>query len=255
MRILAIGDIIGESGIKKVKEVLPDLKNKEKIDFVIVNAENAGDGMGINLSAYKELKLLPIDIMTMGNHTWSKKDIFGFIEEEKIIRPANYTKNVPGIGYKLIECKNKKILVVNLLGRVDMPVLSENPFLVAEKIIEKIDADIKIVDFHAEATAEKMAMGYFLDGKVNLVFGTHTHVQTADEKILEKGTAYITDIGMTGPIKSIIGMEVDISLKRFLTSLPEKYKTAKGESSLSGIILETSDETNKNIELKRITIK
>ena len=255
MRILAIGDIVGEVGLKKLREILPKFLKDEEIDFVIANGENAADGMGITLNIFKEFLALGINVVTMGNHTWGKKDIFGFIEHKSLIRPANYSEGVQGNGYGIYECKGKKIAVINLIGRTDMNVLSENPFIIAKKIIKSIKpkVDIIVVDFHAEATAEKIAMGYFLDGDVSIVFGTHTHVQTADEIIHENGCAYITDIGMTGPKKSVIGMNVDISIKRFLTSLPEKYKVAEGEGMFNGCIFDLN-ENNEVTSIKRINI-
>ena len=254
MRILAVGDLVGESGVKKLKEVLPDLRIEKQIDFVIVNGENSAGGMGITISIFNELKRLNIDCITMGNHTWGKKDIFSFIDDEKIIRPANYSRGVVGKGYNIYNCKDKKICVINLIGRTDIGVQSDNPFTKMEDILEEIKgkADYIVVDFHAEATAEKIAMKYFLDGKVDFLFGTHTHVQTADEEILEKGTAYITDIGMTGPKKSVIGMDIDASIKRFETSLPEKYKIAEGKAKFSSCMFEIDDETNTVIDIKRI---
>lgn len=255
MRILAVGDIVGENGLKKAKEVLPELKEKENIDFVIMNGENVADGMGITHKHYKQMIEMGVDVVTLGNHTWAKKDVFTFIdEEERLIRPANYTEGVLGKGYVIVECKNKKIAVINLIGRTEMNVLSENPFVKAKHILEEIDkkADIIVVDFHAEASAEKIAMGYYLDGKVSVVFGTHTHVQTADETILGNGTGYITDIGMAGPIKSVIGMEVGASLKRFETSLPERYKLADGKCVFSGCIFEVDDETCRTTDIKRV---
>lgn len=193
----------------------------------------------------------------MGNHTWGKKDIFNIIDNKNLIRPANYPEGVVGHGYEIFECNNKKIAVINLIGRVDMGVLSENPFLTAESIINNIKdkADIIIIDFHAEATAEKIAMSYFLEGKVTAIFGTHTHVQTADEKILENGTAYITDIGMCGPKKSVIGMEVDASIKRFLTTLPERYRVSPDKNTIfNGCILNINDETCRVNEVIRINM-
>lgn len=255
MRILAIGDLVGENGLKKAKEVLPELKKKENIDFVIVNGENVAGGMGITHKLYKEIIAMGVDVVTLGNHTWAKKDIFAFIDEEKrLIRPANYSEGLMGKGYVILPCKDKKISVINLIGRTEMNVLSENPFTKVDKILEEIKdkADYIIVDFHAEASAEKIAMGYYLDGKVSVIFGTHTHVQTADETILENGTGYITDIGMTGPKKSVIGMEVKASLKRFETSLPERYKLAEGDCGFSGCIFEVNDETCRTTDIKRI---
>lgn len=257
MKILIIGDIVGNSGVKKVKEVLPTYKKQNNMDFVIANGENSADGMGITKKIYDDLKKCGVDMVTMGNHTWGKKEIFNFIEDESIIRPANYPSNVPGVGYRIKECNGKKIAVINLIGRVDLNVLSENPFLKADEILCEIQkkADIIIVDFHAEATAEKIAMGYYLDGRVTTVFGTHTHVQTADEKILENGTGYITDIGMTGPRKSVIGMETSVSIKRFLTSLPERYKISDdNQVDLTGCILKINDENCRIKEINRIKL-
>ena len=186
MRILAVGDIVGESGVRKLKEVLPKIKKEEKIDFVITNGENSAGGMGITEKNFKEILEAGTNVITMGNHTWGKKDIFKFIDNPQILRPANYPEGVVGKGLGIYECKNKKIAVMNLIGRVDINILSENPFIIAKEMVDEIreNVDIIIIDFHAEATAEKIAMGYYLDGKVTCVFGTHTHVQTADEKIL-----------------------------------------------------------------------
>ena len=257
MKILTIGDIVGENGVKKFKEELPKIKQEENIDFIIVNAENSAGGMGITTKIFNELKEMKVDAITMGNHTWGKKDIFSFADDPKLLRPANYAPNVPGHGYGIFDCKGKKICVVNLIGRTDMNVLSDNPFTIAQEIIEKIknECDMIFVEFHAEATAEKIAMGYFLDGKVRILFGTHTHVQTADEQITEKGTAYITDLGMTGPINSVIGMGVEESVKRFVTSLPERYKLAEGSCMLNGCIFELNDQTGKAEKVERLLIK
>lgn len=257
MKILIIGDIVGNSGVKKVKEVIPNYVNQNKIDFVIANGENSADGMGITLKIYEDLKKSKVDVVTMGNHTWGKKEIFNFIEDESLVRPANYPAGVPGTGYRIKEVNGKKIAVVNLIGRVDIAVLSENPFLKADEIIKEIKdkVDIIIVDFHAEATAEKIAMGYYLDGRVTCVFGTHTHVQTADEQILENGTGYITDIGMTGPKKSVIGMDPSASIKRFVTTLPERYKVSDDkEVILTGCILDINDETCRIEKISRIKL-
>lgn len=235
MNILAIGDLVGELGLNKLAEEIENIKKEYKIDFIIVNGENVAEGMGITKKAFERIIKCGANVVTMGNHTWGKKEIFTFIDDPKLIRPANYPEGVVGKGYGIYECKGKKIAVINLIGRTEVNVLSENPFIKANEILKKIEgkADIIIVDFHAEATAEKVAMGYHLDGRVTAVFGTHTHIQTADEKLLDKGTAYITDIGMTGPKKSVIGMDINASLKRFLTTLPEKYKIAQGESMLN----------------------
>lgn len=257
MKILAVGDLVGESGVKKLKEILPNIKKEKQIDFCIVNAENAAGGMGITISIFNELQRLNIDAITMGNHTWGKKDIFTFIDDEKINRPANYSRGVVGKGYHIYNCKDKKICVISLIGRTDIGVQSDNPFTKMEDILEEVKerADYIIVDFHAEATAEKIAMKYFLDGKVTFLFGTHTHVQTADEEITKKGTAYITDIGMTGPINSVIGMDIEASVKRFVTSLPERYKLADGDCMFNGCIIDINDENGRVTSIERIYIK
>lgn len=256
LRILAVGDIVGENGVKKAVKILPKLKQDKNLDFIVVNGENAAGGMGITRKIFDQLIEAGADVITMGNHTWGKKDIFGFIDDPKIIRPANYSKGVVGKGYNIYKCKDKNIAVINLIGRTTMGILSENPFTVADEIINdiKTKVDYIIVDVHAEATAEKLAMGYFLDGRASIVFGTHTHVQTSDEKILEKGTAYITDIGMTGPKKSVIGMDIETSLKRFITSLPERYKLADGECIFNSCLFEINDEENRIMKIERINI-
>ena len=257
MRILAVGDIVGESGVRKLKEMLPQIKENEKIDFVITNGENSAGGMGITERNFKDIIEAGTDVITMGNHTWGKKDIFNFIDNPKLLRPANYPKGVVGKGMGIYECNGKKIAVMNFIGRVDINILSENPFIMAKEMVEEIKnkVDIIIIDFHAEATAEKIAIARYLDGKITALFGTHTHVQTADEQILPKGTAYITDIGMTGPKNSVIGMDVDASIKRFETTLPEKYKLAEGECILSGVIFNIDDINCKVTDIKRILYK
>ena len=211
--------------------------------------------MGITKKNFDDIILAGADCITMGNHTWGKKEIFTFIDDPKILRPLNYPEGVCGKGHNIFECNNKKIAVINAMGRAEINVQTENPFIQIQKVIDKIkkEVDIIVLDFHAEATAEKEAMGYFLDGKATIVFGTHTHVQTADEKILEKGTAYITDIGMTGPKNSVLGMDKEAALKRFLTALPEKYRVATGETMLNGCVFKINDETNTVMDIERIT--
>ena len=254
MKLLVIGDLVGESGLKKLQADLGKIKKENEIDFTIVNGENVADGMGITKKHFDGILNAGADCVTMGNHTWGKKDIFTFIDHPKLIRPANYPEGVCGKGYGIYECKGKKIAVINLIGRTDMNVLSENPFVKADNILEEIKskADIVIVDFHAEATAEKIAMGYHLDGRISAMFGTHTHVQTADERVLEKGTGYITDIGMTGPRESVIGMDIAASLKRFITTIPEKYRVAGGDTKMNGCIFEIDNETCKTLKISRI---
>jgi len=257
VKVLAVGDIVGEAGVRKLKGILPDLKKRDEIDFVVTNGENAAGGMGLIERNFKDLLEAGTDVVTMGNHTWGKKDIFKFIDHPQLLRPANYPKGVVGKGLGIYECKGKKIAVMNFMGRVDLNILTENPFVMAKEMVDELQGkvDMIFIDFHAEATAEKIAMGRFLDGKITALWGTHTHVQTADEQILPNGTAYITDLGMTGPKDSVIGMDISASLKRFETTLPEKYKLAEGECIFNAVEFEIDDETNKVTEVKRIFIK
>lgn len=254
MKILAVGDIVGESGVKKLKGILPKIKKEENIDFVITNGENSAGGMGITEKNFKEIIEAGTNVITMGNHTWGKKDIFKFIDDPKLLRPANYPKGVVGKGLGIYEYNGKKIAVMNFMGRVDINILTENPFIMAKEMVEELQdkVDIIVIDFHAEATAEKIAMARYLDGKITILFGTHTHVQTGDEQIFPNGTAYITDLGMTGPKNSVIGMDVQASIKRFETTLPEKYKLAEGECIFNGVIFNIDDNTNKVTDIKRL---
>ncbi|MCL0052867.1 TIGR00282 family metallophosphoesterase [Peptococcaceae bacterium] len=255
MRILMIADIVGNVGLRAVKECLQGIKEELKIDFVIANAENVSDGKGIAKSAAKELFSCGIDVLTTGNHVWDKKEIFDYISNEnRIIRPANYPPEVPGKGYVVCELGNNiKLAVINLMGRVFMAEI-DCPFRKADEILREIGdkTDIILVDFHAEATSEKMAMGWYLDGRVTALFGTHTHVQTADERILPKGTAYITDIGMTGPRDSVIGIEVDIILRKFITALPQKFKVACTPYQFNAVFIDVDEFSGKVLEITRI---
>lgn len=253
MKILAIGDIVGDIGIKILEERLSKIIQEEKIDFVIANVENSGEGIGITKKAYNRLSILDIDVMTLGNHTWSKKDVFELLDNKKLIRPSNFYKGVPGRGYEIFECKDKKIAVINLIGRVYIENPSNNPFQEADIIINKIknEVDIIIVDFHAEASAEKIAMAYYLKEKASVLFCTHTHVQTADEQIID-GLGYITDLGMTGPKVSVLGMKVDIALKRFVKGLPERYKQSEEGKMFNGCIFDIDEENCRCIGVKRL---
>ena len=254
MNTLAVGDIVGTIGVKELQKRLQKIKNEYNVDFAIVNGENAAEGMGITLKNFKDILSAGADCVTMGNHTWGKKEIFSFIDEPKLIRPANYPKSVCGKGYNIYKCKDKKIAVINALGRAEISIMLDNPFEVVREIIQKIKSEVDIImfDFHAEATAEKKAMAYYLDGEITAIFGTHTHTQTADEQILEKGTAFITDIGMTGPKNGVIGMDKDAALKRFTTSLPERYKIATGEAMFNSVLFEIDDNTNKVTKIVKI---
>jgi len=253
--VLALGDIIGEPGRKAIENSLNKIKKQYEIDFVIVNGENASGGLGLTIENAKEILALDIDCITTGNHIWRYKNVHKFLEtEERILRPANYPDDVYGKGFAIYKKKSLKIGVVNILGRVFIDP-SDCPFRKVVQIIENIKRDTKIVivDFHAEATSEKIAMGYLLDGKVSLVFGTHTHVQTADEQILENGTAYISDLGMVGPKNSVIGMDIRKVIERFVTNMPVKFDVAKaGQVLVEGIVVCIEKETGKAISIKRI---
>lgn len=255
LKVLMVGDIFGKPGRKAVKELIKTYRNQYELDFVIANGENAAGGNGITREIANELYNAQIDFITMGNHTWDKKEIFQFIDtDKKIIRPANYPPGTPGRGLAIVPLSNGlKIGIINLSGRVFLPPL-DCPFRVGERIVEEISKEthIIIVDFHAEATSEKIAMGWFMDGKVSAVVGTHTHVQTADERILPYGTGYITDVGMTGPHDSILGVKRDIVIQKFLTQLPARFETAQGVAQLNAILLEIDETTGKTMGLKRI---
>lgn len=256
MKILFIGDIVGRSGREAVLAELENLKYKEGIDFCIANGENASGGLGMSRRAYEELKSAGIDYFTMGNHTFSKPDAGHLLSEgENICRPANYTDFCPGEGYAIVtDSKGRKIAVMNLMGTVYNDIALTNPFLAADELIEKIKnvTNIIILDFHAEATSEKIAMGQYLDSRVSAVVGTHTHVQTADAMILPGKTAYITDVGMTGPQASVLGMKSEIAIKRFLTGEKVRYEQSRNKAVIHAVIIEIDDESGKAEWIKAI---
>lgn len=257
MKILTIGDIFGQCGVEHTSLVLPGLIKEENIDFCIANGENAS-GNGIGRDDYDRLTDAGVDVITLGNHTFGKKDVFSLLENSyDIIRPANYPEDVVGNGYGIYKRGGKKIGVINLMGRVNIPISLDCPFRTFDKVIEKIkdECDIIAVDFHAEATSEKKAMMYYLDSKVTLLFGTHTHVQTADERITPRGMGYITDLGMTGAEESVLGVEKDIIIERFITGVGRKFVYASGRASLSGAVFTVDDETLKCTDVKRICVK
>lgn len=245
MKILFIGDVYGETGRSMLKESLPILKKEYKYDFLIVNGENSSNnGRGIDLKIYKEFMSLGVNCITMGNHVWGNKDIFDFIDESNIVRPLNFF-DVPGQGYKTFRFNEKTITVINLLGRVFMNMVLDCPFQTMDKILEKIDSDYIFIDFHAEATSEKVALGWYLDGRVDAIVGTHTHVPTADNRVLPKKTLYITDVGMTGALNGVIGVSKDVVVNRFIKGYNGQNKPEYGPSQLNGVIL---DLKNKKIE-------
>lgn len=249
MNILIVGDICGKDGRLEAARLIPLLRKQHKIDMVIANGENSAGGVGITKKVLDELFAMQIDVITSGNHIWDKKEIFSFIDhEEYLIRPANYPPNTPGQGYCIFEVNGKRVAVMNLLGRTFMPVV-DCPFRQADAMIHELTpkSDYIILDFHAETTSEKMAMGWYLDGRVSCVVGTHTHIQTADERILPQGTGYITDLGMVGPWDSVLGVNKDLILKKFLTGLPVKFELAKGRKVFSAIVIHI-DKCNGKVD-------
>ncbi len=254
MRILLVGDIFGTCGMEYIKYTLESLVLRENIDFVIANGENASGGNGLSYADYDTLMDIGVDVITMGNHTFGRKDIIKIFENQtNVIRPVNYPKGTFGEGSTVVNCKGKRIGVINAMGRVNVMNI-DCPFTALDREIEKLrdKTDIIIVDFHAEATSEKKAMGYYLDGRVTCVFGTHTHVETADNCILPRGTAYITDIGMTGAIDSVLGVRADVIIDRFITALPQKFEHADGRAKLCGAILTVDDDTDRALSLELV---
>lgn len=246
MRILFIGDVMGNSGQKMVQEYLPKLKRKFHPQATIVNAENATRGRGINEKVYKAILSYGADIITMGNHVWDNPEITSFIDSaKKIVRPANLpAKQVPGVGYVIMQINQQKLAVINMQGRVFMTP-SDDPFSVATGLIEKIkkETDFIFVDFHAETTSEKQAFTWFFDGQLSAVIGTHTHVQTNDARILPQGTAFLADVGMTGPYDGIIGMKRENVIDRFLNQMPTRFEVdEEGRANLSGCLLDLGDD-------------
>lgn len=249
MNILCIGDIVGKPGRNFINTRLPKLIEEYKVDFVVANGENCAHGVGITKNTYDELVYAGVDVITLGNHTWAKREVLEFIEDKtNLIRPANFPTNNPGRGYTIVEKAGKRIAVINLVGRVYMESY-DCPFRKVDEILASIEnlADIIIVDFHAEATSEKLAMGWYLDGKVTAVFGTHTHVQTSDERLMPQGTAYITDVGMTGPYNSVLGVDKDIIIKKFITLMPGKFDVADGKAIFTALLFEADNKKAKSI--------
>ena len=254
MNILFIGDVFSSIGRDMIDQYLPQLKEKYHIDVVIANVENATHGKGLIKKHYEEFLFQGISLMTMGNHTFAKKELFDYIDDaQRLIVPYNQPKALPGVGSREISVKGKKIRVTNLLGITFMDGISQIPFEAIDEVLENDHSDIHIVDFHAEATSEKIALGYYLDGKVSAVLGTHTHVVTADEKILPLGTAFQSDVGMTGPYVSVIGCDKDSIVQRMRNGLMTPFIVAESEGQLLGTLL-TFDDQNKCTSIERICI-
>ena len=258
MKILFIGDIVGKPGRRAVKELLPSLVSGHDVDMVIANCENAASGFGITREVVEELYDSHIDVLTSGNHVWDKKEVMEFIDDyESLIRPANYPAGVPGAGSVLMPTVSGQYVgVLNLAGRIFMhPV--DCPFTVAKKEIERLKSrtSVIIVDIHAEATSEKRALGWYLDGEVSAVLGTHTHVQTADNEVLPNGTAYISDAGMTGPFDSVIGIKKDTIIERFLTQIPNRFDVAKNDVRLQGVVIDIDTQSGRANAIEGISVK
>jgi len=257
MKVLCIGDIMGEPGRRAVARAMPRLVAQRDIDVVIGNGENVAGGFGITPELAEELFDLGLSVITTGNHAWDKKEVLDYFpRQSRLLRPANYPAGVPGNGSVVVETAGgERLAVLQLMGRAYMPTL-DCPFQVARREVPKLKRETQavIVDMHAEATSEKMAMGHYLDGEVTAVVGTHTHVQTADDQILPKGTAYITDIGMTGPLHSVIGVKKELAIEKFLTGMPRRFEVASGPAVFCALLLELDGRLGKAIALERIRI-
>ena len=252
LRVLFIGDIVGRQGRKAVRQLLPGLKQELSIDFTIGNCENAAGGFGLTKKLADELTEAGVDVMTSGNHIWDRKEIVPYLDAmTNVLRPLNYPPGVPGRGRAIYEVGNVKICVVNLMGRVFMRAI-DCPFRAIDDLLSQLGDVCTIVDMHAEATSEKIAMGWYLDGRVAAVIGSHTHVQTADERILPGGTAYITDAGMTGPFDSVIGIEKKAIIERFLTGIPARFDAATQDVRFCGVVISIDPKTGRALDIKRL---
>ena len=257
MRILILGDVMGRPARRAVRDLVPSLIKQEELNLVVANAENAAGGMGVDIKSAKELLAAGVNVLTSGNHIWKKKEIYPYLDEHgHLLRPANFPTGAPGKGFCLWQNDGFNALVINLQGRVFMPNHVEDPFRCADQIINqhKAHSPVVIVDMHAEATSEKNAMGWHLDGRASVVFGTHTHIQTADERILPGGTAYITDVGMCGPFDSVIGMEKEPVIRGFITQLPRQFEVAEDNVVLQGIVVDVDDRSGKARAIRRLRL-
>lgn len=256
MKILCLGDIVGNPGRQAVEKLLPALKEEYSLDLVLVNAENAAGGSGLTSRIAKSLFNMGCDVISLGDHVWDQKELEEYLKEsDKVVRPANFPEDVPGKGWCIVKTSaGKKVGVINILGRVFMRYSLNCPFRTVEALVAEVkkETNIVLVDIHAEATSEKVAMGHFVDGTVSAVLGTHTHIQTADETILPKGTAYITDLGMVGPYDSVIGQNKEIIIERFLKCMPIKFQVAENNVKLCGVVVDIDDETGLAKSIVRI---
>jgi len=256
LKILFIGDIVGKPGRKTVRELLPGLKRELGCEAVIANGENSSGGLGLTPGVFTELLDTGVDLVTSGNHIWKRKEIYPLLDDPRLLRPANYPDPAPGTGCGVLETSaGVRVGVLNLMGRTFLEPGTDCPFRTADRLLENLAGTrIIIVDFHAEATSEKLAMGLYLDGRVSAVIGTHTHIQTSDCRVLPGGTAYITDAGMTGSNSGIIGAEKEEILKKFLTGIPFRFKVAKGEERLEGAVIEVDESTGKASEIISVRV-
>lgn len=253
MKILAIGDVVGQAGVAYLRSNLRKIKSNLGVDLVIVNGENSAEIHGIGQNDAEDIFYAGADVITTGNHAFGRYDIYSYLDDEKyILRPANFPGSAPGHGHCIINAAGQRVLVMNLQGNVSMKVSLANPFEAADSILKREagNYDVAVLDFHAEATSEKLAMGYYLDGRASVVFGTHTHVATADEQVMPSGTGYITDIGMTGPDISILGVATDCIIKGFTTAMPQRYRVADGKITSHGALFTLSED--KCIKVERI---
>ena len=251
-RVLCVGDVVGGPGMERIRRSLRRLKNSLGADFVIVNGENASV-VGITPDQAEDILDAGADVITLGNHSFGKREIVRFLEDsDRILRPANYAPQAPGRGWAAYESRFGDVAVIDLIGRCAMDYTPDNPFLLVEKLLKKITARIILVEIHAEATSEKLAMGYMLDGRVSAVWGTHTHVPTADARVLRGGTGYVTDLGMTGPRESVLGIRPDLSIAKFRGDLTERYRWADGPTKLEGALFTIDASTGKCLRAERI---
>lgn len=254
VNILAVGDVCGKSGIEFLHKHLDAFKKMQNISFTVINGENA-NVVGITPSQAEDIFTAGADVITLGNHTWVRREIKDYLDNNnKILRPANYALCCPGFGHNIFHTSFGDVAVINLIGRFTLDTNTDNPFYVADEIISSLDTKIILVDFHAEATSEKLAMGYYLDGSVSAVWGTHTHVQTSDSTVFEKGTGYITDLGMTGPAISVLGIEPSQSIGKFLGQPPQRYRSAEGPAKMEGCIYTIDTETGKCVKAEAVRI-
>jgi len=254
LTILCVGDIFGEPGRRALVAFLPRLRSELQIDLVVANVENAAAGFGVTPQLARGFLEAGVDVMTSGNHIWDRKEILGYIVKENLLlRPANYPSGTPGVGSVVVKAGAHQVGVLNLQGRTFMASI-DCPFAKADEELERLrtETSVIVVDMHAEATSEKQAMGWYLDGRVSAVVGTHSHVQTADERILPGRTAYITDLGLTGPVDSVIGVEKDLAIQRFLTGMPNRFEPAKGRAAVQGVVIRIDPETGGAVGIERL---